>query len=505
MALVMAKAGSSSKKNSMEKFYTDEIVIGLCGPIGVDLPLIAVKIIENLRSYNYDSEHIKMSKLIGECNGDKDDTGLERKRRLIQEGNALREKNERGSFLAEKAIEKIFESRATAFPDGKFASRRVCFIIDSIKNTSEAKKFREIYGDSFYLISVFSANTKKIENLTRGADNLKAQAKQIIEDDFNQKGEFGQQVSKVFQTADYFFRLDGAADADGKVQRLFKLIFGAEIITPEKSETAMYSAASAARNSACLSRQVGAAIIDADGDVISTGWNDVPKFGGGTYRFGEVDNRCFNSGKFCRNDQEKNTLISSIVDELIDKGVVDGAKKSIAYQVIEKSKVSDLIEFSRAVHAEMLAILNAAKSSSGQLKNAVLYCTTYPCHSCARHIVAAGIKEVYFIEPYAKSKAVTLHSDSITEDENDSGKLRILAYEGVAPSRFLDFFSIKKDRKFGEGEYKIHPKIELKPQVDKMFEAVHVLEAIVVDGLSSTDGDDDGNKKEIPEASNKAA
>ncbi|QJQ06229.1 hypothetical protein EJG51_010590 [Undibacterium piscinae] len=192
MALVMAKAGSSSKKNSMEKFYTDEIVIGLCGPIGVDLPLIAVKIIENLRSYNYDSEHIKMSKLIGECNGDKDDTGLERKRRLIQEGNALREKNERGSFLAEKAIEKIFESRATAFPDGKFASRRVCFIIDSIKNTSEAKKFREIYGDSFYLISVFSANTKKIENLTRGADNLKAQAKQIIEDDFNQKGEFGQ-------------------------------------------------------------------------------------------------------------------------------------------------------------------------------------------------------------------------------------------------------------------------------------------------------------------------
>ena len=310
MALTLATTGPLNQKNSMDKFYTDEIVIGLCGPIGVDLPLIATKVIENLRSYNYESEHIKMSKFIEECSVGVKDEGLERKSRLIREGNELRQKSGRGSILAEKAIEKIFESRAAAFPDGKYASRRVCFIVDSIKNTSEAKKFREIYGDSFYLISVFSSNAKKIENLTLGNSESITQAKQLIDDDFNQKGEFGQQVSKVFQTADYFFRLNGAAEADGKVQRLFKLIFGAEIITPDKAETAMYSAASAARNSACLSRQVGAAIIDADGDVISTGWNDVPKFGGGTYRFGETDNRCFNSGKFCRNDQEKHAANS---------------------------------------------------------------------------------------------------------------------------------------------------------------------------------------------------
>ena len=80
-----------------------------------------------------------------------------------------------------------------------------------------------------------------------------------------------------------------------------------------------------------------------------------------------------------------------------------------------------------------------------------------------------------------------------------------MAYEGVAPSRFLDFFSIKNERKIKGGEYIIPLKVDLKPQVDKMFEAVHVLEAIVVDGLTSFDGGDDGNKKEIPENDSKAA
>jgi deoxycytidylate deaminase len=42
----------------------------------------------------------------------------------------------------------------------------------------------------------------------------------------------------------------------------------------------MFYARSAANNSSCLSRQVGASITDKNGNLISTGWNDVPKFGG---------------------------------------------------------------------------------------------------------------------------------------------------------------------------------------------------------------------------------
>jgi hypothetical protein len=44
-----------------------------------------------------------------------------------------------------------------------------------------------------------------------------------------------------------------------------------------------------------------------------------------------------------------------------------------------------------------------------------MYVTAFPCHYCARHIVAAGIDEVQFIEPYPKSRALDLHGDSITQ------------------------------------------------------------------------------------------
>jgi len=489
---LVAAATQKNDKHSIERFYTDEIVIGLCGPVGVNLPEVAKKLKETLASYSYDATSLKMSEIIEEVHGKVEAPHLERKQRLIAAGNELRQTTGRGSFLAEKAIEKIFINRNHQFPDGNFASRRYCFIIDSIKNLAEAKKFREVYGSSFYLVGVFSSRDRKKTNLTHGNPALEAEALQIIENDYNQKGSFGQQVGKVFQTADYFFRLEGDNQVDDKVQRLIKLILGAEIITPSSAETAMFTAASAARNSACLSRQVGAAIARKDGEVISTGWNDVPQFGGGTYKFGPQDRRCFNDGQFCRNDQEKSSIVEGIVADLVSSGVVEEKKRDQAHKALSASRVSDLIEFSRAVHAEMLAILNAAKLGAGELKDAVLYCTTYPCHSCARHIVASGISEVYFIEPYAKSKAVALHSDAITEEENVTGKLKILAYEGVAPARYLDFFSIKNDRKI-EGKYVPKPKNELRPQVDKMFEAVHFLEAVVADGVLDKGGDGDGD------------
>ena len=81
------------------------------------------------------------------------------------------------------------------------------------------------------------------------------------------------------------------------------------------------------------------------------------------------------------------------------------------------------------------------------MKGGKLYCTTYPCHNCARHIIVAGIQEVYYIEPYVKSLCMELHADALTEDENTEGKVKILVYDGVAPRRYLEFFTMFKERK----------------------------------------------------------
>lgn len=78
-----------------------------------------------------------------------------------------------------------------------------------------------------------------------------------------------------------------------------------------------------------------------------------------------------------------------------------------------------------------------------------MFTTTYPCHNCARHIVASGIKVVYFIEPYEKSLASDLHEDSITHDPErepvwasleEQSKVAFLQFEGVSPTKYSDFF-----------------------------------------------------------------
>ncbi|WP_415915445.1 deaminase [Pseudomonas amygdali] len=112
-----------------------------------------------------------------------------------------------------------------------------------------------------------------------------------------------------------------------------------------------------------------------------------------------------------------------MVDRLIVTGLVEEANRASAFEMLRKdSQLKSLIEFSRAVHAEMHALLTAGETKGGQIRNGKLFVTTYPCHSCARHLVAAGVKEVYFLEPYRKSLATRLHSDSITERESDDSK-----------------------------------------------------------------------------------
>ena len=93
----------------------------------------------------------------------------------------------------------------------------------------------------------------------------------------------------------------------------------------------------------------------------------------------------------------------------------------------------------------MHAIINASQKSGTEMIKGRLYCTTYPCHNCARHIVASGITEIYYIEPSKKSLALKLHDDSITENENEKNRVKILMYDGVSPVRYIDLFKMNND------------------------------------------------------------
>jgi cytidine deaminase len=112
------------------------------------------------------------------------------------------------------------------------------------------------------------------------------------------------------------------------------------------------------------------------------------------------------------------------------------------------ARAASLIEFGRMLHAEMAALLDAGRSGVS-VADCDLYSTTYPCHLCMRLIIGAGIRNVYYVEPYAKSLAGELFSDSIAidPDQETATHVNMMPYEGIAPRRYQELFSQSARRK----------------------------------------------------------
>jgi deoxycytidylate deaminase len=474
--------------------HTEELVIALCGPIGSPLRNVGEEIQRTIvNTFRYDEcKIIRLSDFIADLS---EKVGIEipandsyeRIKSQIDAGNKLRE--EFGlSILSELAIERIrfererFKQETEAL---NYAPRRICHIIDSVKNKEELALLKLVYRDMLYVVGVFSPLPIRERNLT-GKNRLRSgDVYTLIDRDSGEESKAGQTVSDTFPQSDFFLRVDGVTDSETtrKVERFLHLILGTKVITPTAAESAMYAAAMASASSGCLSRQVGAAVTDADENILSIGWNDVPKFGGGLYLGGESDNRCWNhDGGKCFNDEEKDMFADELVSAL--GGIIPAGTEAQVRKLLRKnSKLGGLIEFSRAIHAEMHAILSAGRSAGGKIAGGKIFVTTYPCHSCARHIIASGIKEVYYIEPYRKSLAIKLHGDAISEAELDSGKVRVLAYDGVAPSKYLSLFRVAPNSRKADGKLIRIALQDAMPRIEKSLESLPSREAIVVASL----------------------
>jgi deoxycytidylate deaminase len=226
-------------------------------------------------------------------------------------------------------------------------------------------------------------------------------------------------------------------------------------------EYGLFLAKAAALRSLDLSRQVGAAIFSDKGEIIALGANEVPKAGGGAYwpDSGD-DDRDYRRG-YDSNDQRKRQILGELISNLKCSKSVEEA---LSQANIRDSQFMDALEYGRVVHAEMSAISDAVRIGRSTI-GATLYCTTFPCHMCAKHIVASGIDHVVFLEPYPKSLASELHSDSIFIEGADRGKyqdfpsVQFQHFFGITPLRYRELFErdTRKDScgqfiKFGTGE-----------------------------------------------------
>jgi deoxycytidylate deaminase len=465
----MLSSETKTLATSIDERESQELVIALVGPVGSGVSTSARLLTELLTTdFSYVvPDPFKQSDIIA---AEAHRVGMPKIPReplnvyvdnMQTAGNKLRERF--GSdYLAEKTIEQIVKFRTAkgAIQDGKAMPGRRAYIIDSLKNVEELTLLRKVYRETLCVFGVFAPDEMRQQRLVNAGAKA-TDVRKVIDRDLGEAGTFGQMTRKVFSLADFFVCNDQKPEElRRKLKRLLEIIFNVNIHTPTLEEAAMYDADAAGAGSACMSRQVGASIFSKDGELIAVGRNDVPKFGGGLYTENDQsvwdgksiqdnDHRCFKWGKnICHNETIRKDIMEGIVSRITASSVLKrGVSADDIRNALKGTDLDDLTEYSRAIHAEMEAILSVAREGKHSLVGATLYSTTYPCHNCARHIVASGIKTVVYIHPYSKSKAIKLHHDAITEDPNETKKVVFKQYDGVAPHNYLKSFAAIRPRK----------------------------------------------------------
>ncbi len=420
-----------------------ELVLGLVGPTGVDLDGFEQLAASVLKQFGYQTRTWSLSQIASKRTeiGDAPATASEFERIsfLQKAGTQLRHDAGTGNFLALAAMAEISQQRPLE-RERQQPLRKTAHILRSLKHPDEVEALRRVYGVGFFLIGLHAPHSTRLDNLVSIKGMTPEQAEQLMSRDQSEDDPLGQQTRKTFYLSDAFI-----TDGDKKqLLRFLELVFGSPFLTPTPDEYAMFLAFAAAMRSAQPGRQVGAVVVSADGEAISTGSNDVPCYGGGLYWStckrdardhkwkGGVDS---NKAEIARIAADLRSQLSEHLKPETAANVVDLA--------VKRSRLKDITEFGRAVHAEMEALIACGRIGVSA-RGGTLYTTTFPCHNCAKHIVAAGIEKVVYVEPYPKSRAYELHEDSIaTDTESASGKVRFVPFVGIAARRYFDLFSVR--------------------------------------------------------------
>jgi deoxycytidylate deaminase len=390
--------------------------------------------------------------------------------------------------IAGKSLQEILDHIA-AKPDARQPIEqkgipRRAYILRSLKHPQEVYVLRNIYDAGAYVISVHSRRPFRKKKL---ADAIAApfghnehtpeyktheeRAEALLLKDEAEPDQLGQRVRDTFHLADLFIDLGDESDtfrstAASELQRFVALVMGNCLQTPTIEEHQMFLAHAVALRSGSLGRQVGAVVGSRDGELISIGSNDVPRAGGGQYwPNDDYDHRDVTEPEDTSNVQRRK-IIQEIIEVIAgDAPVID---PDVVLAKLDKKRFASVIEFSRTVHAEMEAILSAARRGA-PIAGTHLYTTTFPCHECARLILGAGIERVVYIEPYPKSLAGELFSHEITLEDEPAAtnkcskcgrphKIRFEPFSGVGPHRYMELFGLatsegrRRERKSREGQ-----------------------------------------------------
>ncbi len=422
-----------------------ELVFGIVAPVGCDLDVFQGLFDGIIRQYGYVTNVLRLSGMVARFHTEHVGVNLNvdgeyhRIDSYMTAGNKLRQLAGYGDIMALYSIAEIRKGRTSGEDKRTGPIPKTVHLLRSLKHPAEVEALRRVYGSGFFLIGLHATERQRQEYL-RGPRGMTAeQASALMKRDQEEADPLGQQTRDTFTLADVFVQSGRERE---QLERFLDMVFGNPYKTPTLDEHAMFLAYGASLRSAQLARQVGAVVVSGAGEVIGTGANDVPCFGGGQYwPDAETGDHRDHVEGYDANDRE----IANIIDDVVErvKRTAEKVRETELRQLLDESRVDDLTEYGRPVHAEMEALLACARSGIST-KGGTLYTTTFPCHNCAKHIVAAGIVRVVYVEPYPKSKALALHGDSIALDDPDAkDRVRFVPFVGVAARRYFDLFSMR--------------------------------------------------------------
>lgn len=318
-----------------------------------------------------------------------------------------------------------------------------CYItIDSLKNPFEIVFFKEKYS-AYYTFSIHAKDDTIYSRFTN-IDEIKEIHKIEIyktdkekqKDSLDSKEDFNSQnIIECIQRSDTY--IDNNQDKkDFLNKQIFKylsLIVHPGLVTPSKDEIMMQLALNAKFNSGCISRQVGAIVLNKYDSVKSVGWNEVPE--------GQIPCNLRSHNELLNNSQlldysfyEKQKVRTHEAFKYIYTYTTknDFLKKEQPYNQSNKKGLPDSFCFkqvqnniddnknqvyTRSLHAEENAFLQLAKHGNSEITGGQLFTTASPCFLCAKKAYQLGIRRIVYIEAYPDISNDQIFSCGFNETE----------------------------------------------------------------------------------------
>lgn len=253
-----------------------------------------------------------------------------------------------------------------------------------------------------------------------------------------------QDVGASIQNADIFISNNHIGqtvnmDLRWELVRNISLISHPGLLLPTPVERCMQVAFTAKANSGCLSRQVGAVVTDADYNILSIGWNDVPcgdvtcarknlfdlykEHDTATYSDYELQNR-----EFRVRVNKLVSLAGSHPDEL--GKTLNGLPWQYCFKDIHADSKQSMR--SRAMHAEEKALSNVADKAEG----GCLFTTSSPCEMCSKNAKNHKIKKIYYIEPYPG-----ISEDQYTNSGDIDNRAKHILFNGAIGRAYTQMYT----------------------------------------------------------------